>query len=64
MAASYFQKSLAVSPAQPETLYQLSLVYAMARNFDAAKETALRLSRIAPDYPRLPGLLKALEPAP
>lgn len=64
LAASYFQKSLAVSPAQPEALYQLTLVYAMERNIDAAKETALRLSTIAPNYPGLPGLLKALESAP
>jgi tetratricopeptide (TPR) repeat protein len=59
-AASYFEKSLAIAPAQPETLYQLALVYAMSQKIDAAKETAVRLSRVAPGYPKLPGLLKAL----
>lgn len=60
-AISYFEQSLALEPAQPETLYQLSLTYGMSRNITAARGTALRLSRIAPDYPKLPELLRALE---
>lgn len=60
-AIAYFEKSLALEPAQPEALYQLSLAYGMARNVPAARETALRLSRIAPGYPKLPELLRALE---
>lgn len=62
-AISYFQQSLALEPAQPEALYELSLAYGVSRQIGAARETALRLSRIAPDYPRLPQLLRALEAA-
>ena len=60
-AISYFEQSLALEPAQPETLYELSLAYGMSRQIGPARETALRLSRIAPDYPKLPALLRALE---
>ncbi|HEU4749105.1 MAG TPA: hypothetical protein VFS56_11430 [Gemmatimonadaceae bacterium] len=60
-AISYFERSLALEPAQPEALYQLSLAYGMARDVAAARETALRLSRISPGYPQLPELLRALE---
>jgi len=60
-AISYFEQSLALEPAQPEALYELSLAYGMSRRIGAARETALRLSRIAPDYPKLPDLLRALE---
>jgi tetratricopeptide (TPR) repeat protein len=60
-AISYFEQSLAIEPAQPETLYELSFAYGMSRQIGAARETALRLSRIAPDYPKLPALLRALE---
>jgi tetratricopeptide (TPR) repeat protein len=60
-AISYFEHSLALEPAQPETLYELSLAYGISRQLGPAQETAVRLSRIAPDYPKLPELLKALE---
>ena len=60
-AISYFEQSLALAPAQPEALYELSLAYGKSRNIGAARETALRLSKLAPDYPRLPGLLRALK---
>jgi tetratricopeptide (TPR) repeat protein len=60
-AISYFERSLAIEPAQPDALYELSLAYGMSRNVPAARKTALRLSRIAPNYPKLPGLLRALE---
>ena len=59
-AISYFERSLTLEPAQPEALYELSLAYAMSRKIDAARKTAVRLSQIAPNYPRLPGLLRAL----
>jgi tetratricopeptide (TPR) repeat protein len=60
-AISYFERSLAIEPAQPQALYELSLAYGMSRNIAAARETALRLSRIAPNYPKLPELLRALQ---
>jgi tetratricopeptide (TPR) repeat protein len=59
-AISYFEQSLALEPAQPEILYQLTLSYGVTRNLAAARETALRLARIAPGYPRLPELLRIL----
>jgi tetratricopeptide (TPR) repeat protein len=58
---SYLERSLALEPAQPEVLYKLALAYGESRQIEAARQTALRLSRIAPGYPGLPGLLKALE---
>jgi len=60
-AISYFEQSLSLEPAQPEILYQLSLAYGVTRNLAAARGTALRLARIAPRYPGLPGLLQVLE---
>ena len=62
-AIAYFERSLAIEPAQPEALYELSLAYGVSRNIGAARETAMRLSRIAPNYPKLPQLLKALQSA-
>jgi tetratricopeptide (TPR) repeat protein len=59
-AISYFEQSLALEPAQPEVLYQLTLAYGVTRNLVAARGTALRLARIAPGYPGLPGLLQVL----
>jgi len=59
-AISYFEQSLALEPAQPEILYQLTLSYGATRNIAAAREAALRLARIAPGYPRLPELLRIL----
>jgi tetratricopeptide (TPR) repeat protein len=60
-AIAYFERSLTLDPAQPQALYELSLAYAMSRKIEAARETALRLSRVAPNYPRLPELLRALQ---
>jgi tetratricopeptide (TPR) repeat protein len=62
-AISYFERSVTLEPAQPDALYELSLAYAMSRKIDAAREAAVRLSQIAPNYPRLPGLLRALQVA-
>lgn len=58
---SYLERSLALEPAQPEILYKLALAYGESRQIEAARQAALRLSRMAPGYPGLPGLLKALE---
>jgi tetratricopeptide (TPR) repeat protein len=62
-AISYLEQSLKLEPAQPDVLYQLSLAYGMSRKIDAARETAVRLSRVAPNYPRLPDLIRALQSA-
>jgi tetratricopeptide (TPR) repeat protein len=59
-AISLYQRSLALRPAQPDVLYQLSLTYGLARDLPNAQKTALRLARIAPDYPALPELLSTL----
>jgi tetratricopeptide (TPR) repeat protein len=60
-AISYFEQSLILEPTQPEILYKLTLAYGTSRQIEAARQTALRLSRMAPGYPGVPGLLKALE---
>jgi tetratricopeptide (TPR) repeat protein len=60
-AIAYFERSLTLNSAQPQALYELSLAYAMTRNIGAARQTAQRLSQIAPNYPRLPELLRALQ---
>jgi hypothetical protein len=53
-----------LEPAQPQVLYELSLAYAMAQKIGPARDAAVRLSRMAPTYPTLPGLLKALQLTP
>jgi tetratricopeptide (TPR) repeat protein len=60
-AASYFERSVSLDQAQPEVLYELALVYGMARNVPAAQQAALRLSQVAPNDPRLPRLLSVLK---
>ncbi len=62
-AISYFERSVALDPAQPDALYELALVYGMSRNIEAARRTASRLSQVAPNDPRLPRLLNALRGA-
>lgn len=59
-AISYFEQSLALDPAQPEILYQLTLEYGVTRNLAAARGTAMRLARIAPAHPGLRQLLQLL----
>jgi tetratricopeptide (TPR) repeat protein len=59
-AISLYQRSLALRPAQPDVLYQLALTYGLARDLPNAQKTAVRLARIAPDYPALPELLSTL----
>jgi tetratricopeptide (TPR) repeat protein len=62
-AVSYFGRSVALDPAQPEALYELALIYGMSRNIGAAQRTALRLSQVSPNDPRLPRLLSVLKGA-
>lgn len=59
-AISLFRQSLALQPAQPGVLYQLSLAYGMSRDLPNARDAALRLARIAPGYPGLAELLSTL----
>ena len=59
-AISLFQRSLALQPNQPDVLYQLALVYGMARDLNNARGTAVRLYRIAPRYPGLAELMGSL----
>jgi hypothetical protein len=55
-----FERAQQLQPSHPQTLYQLSLAYGLARNVDAARATALRLLRVAPAYPGLSQWLAAL----
>lgn len=59
-AISYFERSLEIDAAQPEALYELSLTYAIAGQLGAARQRAQQLGRVAPGYPALPRLLRAL----
>jgi len=59
-AISYLRQSLALQPLQPKVLYQLALVYGLSRDLPNARDAALRLAQVAPDYPGLPQLLSAL----
>jgi tetratricopeptide (TPR) repeat protein len=59
-AISFFRQSLTLDAAQPKVLYQLSLAYGMSRDVVNARDAALRLAQIEPNYPGLAGLLSAL----
>lgn len=59
-AVHYFRQSIDLDPGQPAALYQLSLLYGMTNNIAAARETAGRLARLAPDYPGLSEWLETL----
>jgi tetratricopeptide (TPR) repeat protein len=59
-AISLFRQSLELRPAQPDVLYQLCLAYGASRDLPNARDAAMRLAQIAPNYPRLPELLRAL----
>jgi lysophospholipase L1-like esterase len=53
-------QSLALQPAQPPVLHQLSLAYALSGDVARAREAAVRLRRIAPGYDGLAELMEAL----
>lgn len=59
-AIALLEKSLALTPDVPATLYQLSLTYAVARDLPEARATAARLAMVDPRYPGLPSLVSAL----
>ncbi len=59
-AIDLFRHSLQLDPVQPAVLYQLSLAYGMQDDVLAARETAVRLARLAPDYPGLAEWLRTL----
>ncbi len=51
-AITLLEQSLQLSP-DPQTIYRLSLVYALNHDIVKARESALRLVRIAPNFPGL-----------
>lgn len=59
-AISFFRRSLALQPNQPDVLYQLSLTYGLAQDIANARATAVRLARLSPNYPGLADWLEAL----
>lgn len=59
-AVQLLQQSLRLRPDNPVVLYQLSLAYGLTRDAARARETALRLARIRPDFPGLKEWMKAL----
>lgn len=54
------RQSLSLAPDQPQVLYQLSLAYGSSRDLQNARATALRLWRIAPNYPGLAEWMRLL----
>ena len=63
-AIALLEQSLQLEPSNPSALYQLSLAYAVSRNLDQARATALRLSQVAPGYPGLLQWMTTLGMAP
>jgi len=59
-AVSYLRQAVQLSPNDPQPLYQLSLVLAVARDIEGARAAAMGVARMAPNYPGLAGWLKAL----
>ncbi|MGH7690965.1 MAG: GDSL-type esterase/lipase family protein, partial [Gemmatimonadaceae bacterium] len=59
-AVGYLRQAVQLSPGDPQPLYQLSLVLAVARDIQGAREAAMGVERIAPNYPGLAGWLRAL----
>ena len=59
-AISLLERSLALQPAQPNVLYQLTLAYGVSRDLPNARRTAMQLAQIAPNYPGLQQLLASL----
>lgn len=59
-AITFFRRSLALAPNQPEVLYQLSLTYGLANDIPQARATAAQLQRLSPDYPGLADWLASL----
>lgn len=53
-AVALLQQAVQLSPRMAPALYQLSLAYALSRDIDRARATAIQLAGIAPDYPGLP----------
>lgn len=60
LAISLLQQSLALQPAQPNVLYQLTLAYGVSHDLPNARRTAIQLAQIAPEYPGLARLLATL----
>ncbi len=59
-AIALYARSLQLDGWQPVVLYELSLTYALAQDLAAARNTAIRLAQIAPDYPGLAEWLRTL----
>jgi len=51
--APLLQQAVQMSPNMAPALYELSLAYALSRDIDRARSTAIRLAQIAPNYPGL-----------
>ncbi len=59
-AAGYLRQASQLNPNDPQALYQLSLVLALSHDLAGAREAAVKVARIAPNFPGLPGWLRAL----
>src|SRR5690606_33257531 len=63
-AIGYLERARTLDPTNAETLYNLSVAYALARRFDEARATAEVLLRARPDHAQGRALLARLAQAP
>ncbi|HXV15397.1 MAG TPA: tetratricopeptide repeat protein, partial [Gemmatimonadaceae bacterium] len=63
-AIQLFGQALQLDPNMAPAMYQLSLAYAVMRDIDNARAVAVRLARIAPNFPGLAGWLATIGVAP
>ncbi len=59
-AIPLLEQAVQLDPNQAAAIYQLSMAYALTRNVSGAREMAIRLARVAPQYPGLREWLSAL----
>ncbi len=56
----YLERAVQLDPTAAAAMYQLALAYAVSRNVEGARATALRLARLSPGFPGLAELMSAL----
>lgn len=63
-AIQLLESAIELDPSMLQAIYQLSFAYAVSRDIDRARATAIRLARIAPNFPGLSGWLATIGVAP
>jgi lysophospholipase L1-like esterase len=60
LAIPLLEQAVQLDPNQATAMYQLSMAYALTRNVAGARDMAMRLAQVAPQYPGLREWLSAL----